>query len=331
MFFDEMKKTENSDIMHEDWKEYRGELTDIILNEIESYHIKKELIDNKRLRVSKDFVLKYVYEAGEKKPVLAIWGAGGCNDLDVERLSKHFRLVLIDNNMEILEGVINKYMLPEDTITLDLKFWDISDDDYRMFEALLSDGDIEEIKDYMQELSSQVPIYDFGVDSIFDYSVVVGLASQLNARFMALAQRYPDIDYKTMAGIIGEMNEKAVSMLWSCVDIMTRHLVIYGYEAYVLDKNPGDKEYFKNEVEFLTNRDHIIEDSQEKLSVGQLPTWIDQNYTNIMGCRELESIIKSEHYKCKTFKIMNCIDLIWDFNAIKKYLMLIVSLERPTL
>lgn len=69
------------------WKEYRRELTDLILQEDESY--KGENIKNRRI---------------------AVLGAGPCNDIDLERLSGYFgHIDLIDLDTESVKaGLINQ-------------------------------------------------------------------------------------------------------------------------------------------------------------------------------------------------------------------------------
>lgn len=324
MFYDSMIKTEKSDDMYEAWQEYREELTDTILSYIESYHIKRELLINKNIRLSRDYGIEDAVAKMDKKPVLAIWGAGGCNDIDVKKLSKYFKLVLIDHQLDVVTEVIKRFNLPSDTVAMDMKFWDVSDDEYRMFEALLSDGKPEEIKDYLGEISGKMPVYNLGVEKLFDHSVVIGLASQLNARFMALAQKYPNVDLDFMAGLVGDMNKKAVDALWNSVSTMTKNLVIYGYEATCFDKSLD--EY--SEEDLFRKKEHINEEAEEKNSLGEIPYWIDENLTNIMGSRELETKLKSVEEFGEFGRIANCRSLIWNFTAWKSYLMLLVALER---
>ena len=324
MFYDSMIKTEKSDDMYEAWQEYREELTDTILSYIEGYHIKRELLVNKNIRLSRDYGIKDVVAKMDKKPVLAIWGAGGCNDIDVKKLSKYFKLVLIDHQLDVVTEAIKRFNLPQDTAAMDMKFWDVSDDEYRMFEALLADGEPEEIKDYVEEITNKMPVYNLGIEKLFDYSVVIGLASQLNARFMALAQKYQNIDLDYMAGLVGDMNKKAVDALWNSVSTMTKNLVIYGYEADYLDKSTN--EYSMEELSY--NKEHVNEEAEEKIYLGEIPYWIDENLTHIMGSRELERKIKSAKETEDYNVISNCRSLIWNFTIRKSYLMLMVALER---
>lgn len=324
MFYDSMIKTEKSNDMYEAWQEYREELTDTILSYIESYHIKRELLINKNIRLSRDYGIEDAVAKMDKKPVLAIWGAGGCNDIDVEKLSKYFKLVLIDHQLDVVTEVIKRFNLPSDTVAMDMKFWDVSDDEYRMFEALLSDGKPEEIKDYLGEISGRMPVYNLGVEKLFDYSVVIGLASQLNVRFMALAKKYSNVDLDFMAGLVGDMNKKAVDALWNSVSTMTKNLVIYGYEAACFDKSLDE---YSEEV-LSRKKEHINEEAEEKISLGEIPYWIDENLTGIMGSRELETKLKSVEEFGEYGSIANCRSLIWNFTVWKSYLMLLVALER---
>ena len=59
-------------------------------------------------------------------PVLAIWGAGRSNDIDLARLAERFKLVLIDRDAEGLAQACKTYGLEEtDAICVDLPFWNV--------------------------------------------------------------------------------------------------------------------------------------------------------------------------------------------------------------
>ena len=47
-----------------------------------------------------DFIEENCVAEGGGKPVLAIWGAGRSNDIDLARLAERFKLVLIDRDAE---------------------------------------------------------------------------------------------------------------------------------------------------------------------------------------------------------------------------------------
>ena len=70
---------------------------------------------------------------------------------------------------------------------------------------------------------------------IFDYSVAVGLHSQLNSRFAALLyhyrDNYHDEDLRLISSAISGLNEAAVERLNDYMYHMTKDVLIYGYEV----------------------------------------------------------------------------------------------------
>ena len=93
-----------------------------------------------------DFIEENCVAEGECKPVLAIWGAGRSNDIDLARLAERFKLVLIDRDAEGLAQACKTYGLEEtDVICVDLPFWNVELETYEMFEALLAEGEEAEI------------------------------------------------------------------------------------------------------------------------------------------------------------------------------------------
>lgn len=207
MYF-EMIKTEDTDSQYDNWKTYRDDLTKFIMEEA-------------RLCMDED------YDYAEKK-VLAIFGAGGCNDIDIKRLSEHFRLVLIDRDIEKINYARNRFGINEqDCICVDLKFWDIEDHDYVIFEELLQEQNISELEKYLTHITETMVVHSYKDLPKFDISVVVSIASQLNVRFAALAEHYGyDIEE-----ILRPMNQIAVKRMMVAARKMTKDMVIFGYES----------------------------------------------------------------------------------------------------
>ena len=125
-----------------------------------------------------DFIEENCVAEGGGKPVLAIWGAGRSNDIDLARLAERFKLVLIDRDAEGLVQACKTYGLEgTDVICVDLPFWNVELETYEMFEALLAEGEeaeivIEHLKQVAFDNSHRV-LPDIG--RRFDYSVCVGL------------------------------------------------------------------------------------------------------------------------------------------------------------
>ena len=85
MIYEKMIETENSDLMRAAWTDYRQTLTSYVLEGIESYYRRAHLARQGKLR-DQAFTLEADVPL-EAKPVVAIWGAGRCNDLDLEMLA----------------------------------------------------------------------------------------------------------------------------------------------------------------------------------------------------------------------------------------------------
>jgi len=94
--------SEISDDMYDDWSEYRNHITDYIFSAVENHIIKKKLKEDSCIRLKNLHSKELLATTDDSKPTLAIWGAGGCNDIDIKRLAKYFKLILIDRDIEIL-------------------------------------------------------------------------------------------------------------------------------------------------------------------------------------------------------------------------------------
>ncbi len=331
MFFEEMKKTEDTEDMRSYWREYREKLTDVIISQAECFHVKKELVEKKKLRLSKNQEVKGLIL--DQKPTLAIWGAGNCSDIDVERLSQYFQLVLIDCEMDKINKVSNESNFVHGCRCIDLKFWDVTDEDYCMFEAMLMDGtDVETIGEYLMELCNKMHSYNYNEFDGFDYSVVVGLASQLNARFMALLEMYCSEEklkgrnvkkiYSVnerlyLTGIVNELNKKAVEVMFELVERLTHNLIIHGYEGAV-----DGREDFLHELS-----DDINEKWRGERIISELLNWMDCNRTKIMGAFELEGSIISLLKNASKNILFDFQSLVWNFTPEKNYLMMFFVLE----
>ena len=185
---------------------------------------------------------------GGCKPVLAIWGAGRSNDIDLARLAERFKLVLIDRDAEGLAQACKTYGLEEtDAICVDLPFWNVELETYEMFEALLAEGEeaeivIEHLKQVAFDNSHR------GLPEIgrrFDYSVCVGLHSQLNARFAGLLymyrENYDEEELQMIENAIRALNEVAVTRTNDVIYMLTEKLMVFGLEWAVVNESAMDQ------------------------------------------------------------------------------------------
>ena len=100
---------------------------------------------------------------------------------------------------------------------------------------------------------------------IFDYSVAVGLHSQLNSRFAALLyhymDNYHDEDLRLISSAISGLNEAAVERLNDYMYHMTKDVLIYGYEvAACEDQTCAEKlanAFDRRDVETMKSVEHI--------------------------------------------------------------------------
>lgn len=235
MDYNSLIKTEDTDVCFNDWEEYRNNLTDYVMDSIESYYTREYLKRTGKKRLVREYGMKEIVEELGEKPSLAIWGAGGCNDIDICRLAKYFKLILIDHNLEKIVYAKKRFNLSDDEcICVDLKFWDISNDDYLMMEAMIKDEVTgEELGNYIEDMIAKMPGYDYSTMPHFDFSVAVGLVSQLNSRLAALIH-INKYQYD-MTKYLYDMNFDAVDKFLNAIVGITNKMFVLGYEDRILE------------------------------------------------------------------------------------------------
>lgn len=195
-----------------------------------------------------DFIEENCVAEGGRKPVLAIWGAGRSNDIDLARLAERFKLVLIDRDAEGLAQACKTYGLEKtDAICVDLPFWNVELETYEMFEALLAEGEEAEIViEHLQQVAfdnSHRVLPDIG--RRFDYSVCAGLHSQLNARFAGLLymyrENYDEEELQMIENAIRALNEAAVTRTNDVIYMLTEKLMVFGLEWAVVNESAMDQ------------------------------------------------------------------------------------------
>ena len=151
-------------------------------------------------------------------------------------LAPYVRFVLIDRTMEDIQAARARYGLSEaQCVCVDLRFWEIYEEEERFFETLLANGDDLHLSEYlrqvMESVAAQQPTYA-GYEKAFDFSVVCGLASQLNARFAGLLQLYGK-DLRRLprtAAMMKEMNVQAAGRLMDAIMVTTSGAVFAANE-----------------------------------------------------------------------------------------------------
>jgi hypothetical protein len=223
MRLDEIIKSENTDGQFERWMDYRNALTDII----------EATMTTELCGTNDDSAVMGV------KPTLAIWGAGGCNDIDIKRLSKSAKLVLIDREKDRTERAIEMYGLDKSqAVACDLFFYDIPYECYEHWEELLYTGTAPDVlHTFLSELLLEAVSTDMLMLPEFDYSVAVGISSQLNSRLAALLYLYRDKystkDREEILKHIAIMDREAVRRLCDMVHRTTLRSIVWGYEKSI--------------------------------------------------------------------------------------------------
>jgi hypothetical protein len=214
-----MIKSETIPHAYEEWKDYREQVTGFIIK-----NCKKN-------------------NGGETaKPVMAVWGAGQSNDIDLAVLNHRFRLVLIDRDREAMETAVKRYNLNSDEVMcMDIPFWNIEAETYEMFEAMLREAvDCDAVAEYLYKLAFVNSGHNaMELKSSFDYSVCVGLHSQLNVRFAGLLyayrNNYDSQELNLLENVIKKLNVNATERLNDIIYSLTSEAIIYGYELATVD------------------------------------------------------------------------------------------------
>ncbi len=313
-YLNSLIKSETTNELYSHWEKYRNSLTEFIISSIKDSLLESLLTEKKIKRLDREYDIEELL--ADARPSLAIWGAGGCNDIDVLRLSKYFKLVLIDRDMGLLKEAVSRFNLSQKDVTLlDLHFWEVTDDDYHLFEALLLDKcSIEEFLIFFKDIvNKQTKI---ATDISFDYSVAVGLASQLVSRFTALAYLHFGRESERYHRLNEELNILAVSAVQCFFDGIcntTEKLVIHGFEVRSCTS------CHDAEIEYAG-----IIDCIDKEDVMNIAYTIKSDVT---GNDYLIECIKNKLESDQTYINTSIEYLIWDFLPEKKYIMELVAIN----
>lgn len=318
MIIDELIKNECTIDMKAAWREYRDKLTEFIIGSVENYELKRWLKKNKRVREAMDFSMeeiarRYEMESGAK-PTLAIWGAGCLCDIDISVLAKYFRLVLIDRDICNIEKARSDAGLGKNVCAcIDIKFFDITYDEYEMFEAMLQDGCSKaQLEEYILEIIEEDNCCYNGAS--FDYSVCVGVASQLVSRLAALSYRYGRLG--ELESLLRRLSGFAVERLLDALLDCTKMGIIAGYEMNEVYVSSTEFEKLGNRKDYLNDTIH------EYKADGSLKRILEDNNfsSSVTGNSELIDCIKNALSDKQIKTIMDGIVLEWPFTKEKHYL-----------
>lgn len=321
--YDHMIKTENSDSRNEAWKEYREKITNYILHSIEDMYYREHLLREKKRRDGSFSMDKVIALLG-RKPRVAIWGAGYCNDIDLSKLARSVELVLIDREQERVLQAASRYGLQEPGCTcVDLGFWDITEEDERLYDRMLQkDEEDAGLAQSLTNLGTSLRNVhrEARMKNVFDVSVVFGLASQLNVRFAGLMKAYGKNmqEYKLVEAALQSLNEQAAQSLWEELQYTTAKGFVLGTELRTLSREEWEgKEYF-------------CQERQEEIETLLLQGDYQQCATQceIAGSREF-LICVEESIARKDVRILQQGCIFWEFLSDKLFEMDLKSLFRP--
>lgn len=320
MIYEKMVETENSDCMRETWAAYREWMTEYVRFGMEQYYHRRYLTENKKLRDA-DFTLEQYLETG-RRPVAAVWGAGRCNDLELETLSRYADLVLIDRETDWTMQARERAGLTEAQCRcVNLDFWEIYEEEEQHFEKLLMEADDSHMASYLQQVTQSVaasgPVAMAGED-LFDFSVVCGLASQLNGRFTGLFQAYGlDVQkYPRTASALQEMYAQGADALFGAVRATTRIAMFTANELYAFpaaedDVVEADIERYDAEWEELLGTQAMGMSAEE---------WQTRKLCHVVGSREFLLRIE-QAWQESTLAMKHRCGRIWPFSDKKHYFM----------
>ena len=296
MNYSNMIKTENTNSMYELWKPYRKNMTS---------YIQEVLASNCK-----------------KNSWVAIWGAGGCNDIEISELANNYRLILIDRDIEELKAVRDRYGLSSDICkVVDVGFWNITDEDYEMFQALLMDGaSLEDIENFFNDLiKNMLPPIDLNDFSV-ECSVVVGLTSQLNARFAALLHvhkdKIPHIEMERVLELLNNLNRLATDRLFISLRQITNKIIISGYETCTC---------YSNE-ELAITRKQLESCFEEGKEGGSFLSGEEASLIKVAGNEYWHKLLYKGILMDKLEEVGMCQIIDWRFTESKSYPMLMVAL-----
>lgn len=341
MLFEELLNSENTNDRYDLWKNYREDLTEKIINNFNDILIKKKVKEEKIRRVKDKQLLHQIKDQKGYKPTLAIWGAGGCNDIDIVALSHYFTLILIDDNEKQIKGARSRAKLSEsECVCTNLKFWDVWEEEYYLFDALVKDrAPVEDIVIYFDDLVNRMIEIDYSTIPTFDFSVCVGLASQLNSRFMAILYRHkgePDFysnnDILTIVDAFDRLNDIAVERMCNCINKLTKYGAMFGYELdslFIDETDESNKDVIEeiireklNEINSVIEESIHIETANEKQNIWQFDI-------NIQGSKQLEKyLMKCELDNPNANSNLICTEaLVWPFAIEKSYIMIFRTID----
>ena len=320
MIYEKMIETENSDMRRHAWTGYRRALTEYVKDETESYFRREHLADQGKLRDGKFSLDEYL--EGKNKPVMAIWGAGRCNDLDLGMLAPYVDFVLIDRDVDAIRMAKKRYGFSDEQCQcIDLGFWEIFEEEERFFETLLAEADDMHLSEYLRQLKASIvkpQIEELQYRDAFDFSVVCGVASQLNTRFAGLLDCYgKDLqDFPATVEVLQEMNKQAAAYLFDSVAQTTKYAMFTANEMCAA--KPEQDRVLSEYAQIWTEEWEQIVSMQKADETGNPEA--EEKKCRVAGSREFCQEIKHAR-DCGILEIRHRCGMVWPFSEEKHFFM----------
>lgn len=221
--FDELKKLQTIAGAYNEWSSYRSKVTDYIINNTTDFES------------------------------IAIFGAGKCNDIDLNILESKFKkVILIDIDMSAMKEGINQYSL-ENSNKIELIAYDflgIEDREYRDYEYLVrkyfftntntlnSRHKILSLLDNLTVKINKHPLV-FGKDT-YKNSILIGVHSQINVylqRIWSICLQVTGKEDNLAIDKIKRMNDIVAKKLNAAVIESTEDNLFFGYEMGIEGQN----------------------------------------------------------------------------------------------
>lgn len=283
-----------NDTTYDDWKKYREFLSHTIVEKIE----------------------------GNCESII-IWGAGPCNDIDLQYFVEKFKqVILIDIDMNSMMEGIKKQSLEGNSkiITIECDFLGITDNEYQYFEdMLIKKESSKKIIKYIRKLANGVDDTDINIMlSKKQISICVGVHSQLLTQFIAtLASYCKNYSRKEVKKIYDEfmyMCNKICKRLNEKIIALSTDRIFMGFDIVELSK--------ARNTEGLLAPICLL--AKEK-RYSEIDNLIRPYYNS--GAFEARLDI-SEKITKENITFISTSYIVWPFSFEKKYLLMLYVLEK---
>ncbi|AFQ44150.1 hypothetical protein [Desulfosporosinus meridiei] len=213
---DELKKLQTIAGAYNEWSNYRYKVTEYIINNTTDFES------------------------------IAIFGAGKCNDIDLNILESKFKkIILIDIDMSSMKESIHQYSLANSNKIelIDCDFLGIEDSEYRDYEYLVRKyfftntnnlSTRHKLLSFLDNLTVKIEKYplEFGKDA-YKNSILIGVHSQINVylrQIWSMCLQITGKEDNLVIDKIKKMNDIVAKKLNAAVIESTEDKLFFGYE-----------------------------------------------------------------------------------------------------